>query len=130
MHADRDDAGEPVALRYTFGFHGDRLWLAGHQLVHTIAPLSAPLLDLSAHSGFWCELRDAAGQPLHRQRLRDPRHPTDEVPGQLRHVPHAEPTGTFTVLTPVLATAATLALVQRRSADPAPRDVLAVPVPA
>jgi len=117
------------AVRYTFGYRSEELWLVDRRPVETVAPLSAPLVDLATRSGFWCELRDAGGRPMHRQALRDPRHPTDEVPGRLRLVPRADATGAFTVLVPVLDGAATVALVQRRSADPAPRDVLTTPTP-
>lgn len=115
-----------AAVRYTFGYRGDELWLVDSQRVATVAPLSTPLADLSDRSGFWCELRDAYGRPVHRQVLRDPRHPTDEVPGRLHHVPRLEPAGVFTVLVPAEPAAATVALIQRRATDPAPVDVLAV----
>ena len=116
------------AVRYTFGYRGEELWLVGRGAVPTVAPLSAPLVDLKTRSGFWCELRDADGRPIHRQVLRDPRHPTDEVPvRELRHVPSKEPAGVFTVLVPAAPDATTVALIQRRTTDPEPIDVLTVP---
>jgi len=116
-----------AAVRYTFGYRGEELWLVGRATVPTVAPLSAPLVDLAGRSGFWCELRDGRGRPVHRQVLRDPRHPTDEVPaGGLRHVPNAEPAGVFTVLVPPAPDGGTVALIQRRATDAAPVDVLTV----
>lgn len=117
-----------AAVRYTFGFRGDELWLVGRHPVRTVAPLSAPLVDLADRSGFWCELRGPGGRATHRQVLRDPRHPTDEVPGQLRHAPNPRPEGVFTVLVPD-EPGGTLALVQRRATDARPVDVLTVPLP-
>jgi hypothetical protein len=114
-----------AAVRYTFGYRGDGLWLMDARAVDTVAPLSGPLVDLSTRSGFWCELRDGDGRPLHRQALRDPRHPTDEVPGRQRLVPSEQVAGVFTVLVPSTE-GATLVLVQRRSTDPAPVDVLTI----
>lgn len=110
-----------AAVRLTFGYRDDEVWLAGTQRVDTVAPLSAPLHDLGERSGFWCELRDAGGQAVYRQVLRDPRHPTDEVAGA-RHVPSTATSGVFTVLVP--DGAAEVVLLQRRSADPAPVLVL------
>jgi hypothetical protein len=115
-----------AAVRFTFGYRDDQIWLIDHRRVQTVAPLSAPLVDLADRSGFWCELRNPDGHPIHRQVLRDPRHPTDEVPGQLRHVSRPEPSGVFTVLLPEQP--GTVALIQRRATDPAPRDVLTVPL--
>jgi hypothetical protein len=110
-----------VAVRVVVGFAGDAVWVVGEQVVETVAPLSGTLGDLGGRSGFWCELRDGDGRVLHRQVLRDPRHPTDEVAGA-RHVPSAVTEGVFTVLVP--AGGAVVALVRRRSTDPAPWDVL------
>ena len=118
-----------VAVRFTFGYRGDDVWLADRQVIQTVAPLSAPLVDLAERSGFWCELRDGHGVPLHRQALRDPRHPSDEVPGRMRHVPRPEPGGVFTVVVPVVADATLLALIQRRTTDSGPRDVITVELP-
>ena len=121
-----------AAVRFTFGYRDDEVWLLDQRRVRTIAPLSAPLVDLAGRSGFWCELRDAGGRAVHRQVLRDPRHPTDEVPGQSRHVPRSpkpERAGVFTVLVPEPTEDCTVALIQRRATDPAPLDVLTVPLP-
>jgi len=118
----------PGAERYIFRYLGDEVWLVDRRLVHTVAPLSAPLVELAGRSGFWCELRDAEGRPVHRQVLRDPRHPAEEVPGRLRQVPRAAPAGVFTVLVPATGGAGELALIQRRATDEAPRDVFTVRV--
>ncbi len=112
-------ADDVTAVRLTVGYRDDELWLVGRQGVRTVAPLSAPLHDLRDRSGFWCELRDGDGRVLHRQVLRDPRHPTDEVAGA-RHTPAGRVTGVFTVLVPVIEGAATVVLVQRRSSDREP----------
>ena len=109
-------------MRLTVGYRGDELWLVGRQAVRTVAPLSAPLVDLRTRSGFWCELRDAEGRVLHRQVLRDPRHPTDEVAGA-RHTPAGHTDGVFTVLVPADTGATDVVLVQRRSTDRGPLDV-------
>jgi hypothetical protein len=119
-----------AAVRYTFGYRGDEVWLVGRHRVQTVAPVSAPLVDLAGRSGFWCELRDDAGRAMHRQVLRDPRHPTDEIHApQPAHVPRPEPAGVFTVLVPEPAAGeqTMLALIQRRATDAAPHDVLTVP---
>ena len=113
-----------AAVRFTFGYRGDEVWVLDARAVDTVAPLSGELGgSLAERSGFWCELRDAAGNAVHRQVLRDPRHPSDEVPGRQRHVPNELPAGAFTVVVPDDPDAAIVALVQRRSGDAHPIDV-------
>jgi hypothetical protein len=114
-----------AAVRFTFGYRGDEVWVLDVRRVETVAPLSGELgVALAGRSGFWCELRDAAGNTVYRQVLRDPRHGSDEVPGRQRHVPNELPAGAFTVVVPDDVDGRTLALVQRRSGDAEPVDVL------
>lgn len=116
-----------AAVRYVFGYRGEELWLVQRQWVDTMAPLSGALDSLAERAGFWCELRDAGGAPVYRQAMRDPRHPTDEVPGGQRHVTMPrQPAGVFTVVVPDLPEATTIAVLQRRSTDSGPVDVLVV----
>lgn len=114
------------AVRITFSYLGDQVSPLEWREVDTVAPLSAPLGSLAGRSGFWCEVRDAGGRPVHRQPLRDPRHPTDEVPGRQRHVPRPDTAGVFTVLVP--AGADTVVLLQRRTTDAEPIEVLRLPL--
>lgn len=112
-----------AAVRVMFGWRGDVVWVVGARRVETVAPLSGALQGLEGRSGFWCEVREVGGRVVHRQVLRDPRHPTDEVAGA-RHVPSAAGEGVFTVLVPELTDSTTLVLVQRRTHDPALVEVL------
>jgi hypothetical protein len=139
--AEDSDRGSPLrtggpvaAVRYLIAYGagaGDGLRLVRRGAVPAVAPLppDGPAPD-GAVTGFWCEVRDGAGTVLHRQRLRDPRHPTAEVPARPgsagRHVRRAA-AGTFTVVVPDLPDARSVCLVARGSGDDRPRDVLVVP---
>lgn len=110
-----------------FGHDGDGVRVEDVRVIDTVPPVGVPLHDLTGRSGFWCELRDSDGAVLHRQVLRDPRHPTGEIAAERRHVPRPVASGAFTVVTP--DGGATVALVQRRATDAGPVDVLTARVP-
>lgn len=102
-----------VTLRITFAYRGRGIRLAASRRVAMIAPPSVTEAPKSGQSGYWVELRDAAGDLLYHRALSNPIRADAEVysddPRQtLTRIPIAAPEGQFEVLVPDLPDAQTL----------------------
>jgi hypothetical protein len=114
-------------IRLTFEYHGNQIRLVGREDLTDIPPASSPLTGFANQSGFWVELRDAAGKLLYRQILHKPIRfeaellPDDPAaPRTPRQLPIANPSGRFSVVVPALADAATVVLVSSPLTHDAP----------
>jgi len=99
------------ALRLMFSFDGEHIHLEKHAILEMKAP--PPDWDLTYGrprsvrplTGFWIELRDAAGTPVYRRYLSDPLHQYPEAPngegGWTRSFVDRK-AGIFSVLVPVM----------------------------
>jgi hypothetical protein len=106
----------PGALRLIFEYQGSDIRLVSRQRVAMAVPPGDPIEGRDTESGFWVEVRDGAGNPLHRRVMHDPvRHDvevfSDDPAQSLARVPVPQPAGTFAVLIPDIAAADHVALV-------------------
>jgi hypothetical protein len=105
----------PPSVRLVIAYQGRELRLLMRQEVNVLAPPSDSLVPHPDQGGFWAELRDPAGRPLHRLLLADPFAEGVEVfsnePGRtIRRVPEGERRGSFSLLVPDLLEGDHLAL--------------------
>jgi hypothetical protein len=106
----------PGAVRLIFSYEGDDIRLISRQRVNVVTPPSEPLDSLEGRSGFWVEIRDEAGQPLHRELMHDPiRHDaevfSEDPERSVARIPLERPTGVFAVLIPEIEEAEHLVLI-------------------
>jgi hypothetical protein len=107
---------EPRAIRLIFSYEGNEVTLISRQRVSVVTPPSDPLGSLEGKSGFWVEVRDKAGQPLHRELMHDPiRHDaevfSEDPERSVARIPLERPSGVFAVLIPEIEEADHLALI-------------------
>lgn len=106
-------APPPAAtLRLTFAYRGRDVRLVASRRVAMIAPPSVAPAPAQGHSGYWCELRDAAGNLLFHRALSSPVRVdvevfSDDGGPSMRRVPVPAPQGQFEVLVPDLPMART-----------------------
>ena len=101
-----------ATLRITFAYRGRDIRLAASRRVAMIAPPSVTAAPTAGQSGYWIELRNAAGDLLYHRVLSNPIRADVEVyaddPRQtLTRIPIAAPEGQFEVLVPDLPDAQT-----------------------
>jgi hypothetical protein len=125
---------EQPALRLTFAYQGATIQLVGREELTKVPLPSDPLEGFAGQSGFWAELRDAAGTLLYRQVLHRPvafhaEFVSDDpaTAGFPQRVAIPSPAGQFVVLVPAPAAATTLVLVSSPLTHDAPATP-AVPV--
>jgi hypothetical protein len=105
------------AVRLIFQYEGEDLSLVSRQRVAMTVPPSEPLdVNLEERSGFWLEVRDKAGNALHRQLMHDPiRHDvevfSDDPEQSVARVPVEHPSGVFSVVLPAPEDADHVALI-------------------
>ncbi|TEB05460.1 hypothetical protein Psch_02501 [Pelotomaculum schinkii] len=104
------------ALRLTFAYRGEEIELVVAQRVAMFVPPADSLEEREPRSGFWLELRDAAGALVFRQDLHNPIAADYEVfpenpAGEIVRLPAAAPSGTFTLVIPEPERAENLVLV-------------------
>jgi hypothetical protein len=109
-------ADDPRAVRLTFSYRGDAIELLAVQRVNMFVPPSDPLEDRTPRSGFWLELRDAAGGLVFRLGMHDPIAGNYEVfpadpRGEIVRQPVQARAGAFSVVIPELSAARRLAFV-------------------
>jgi hypothetical protein len=93
----------PVAWCLTFAYDGSNVLLERKERMTMVAPGSHSTADFTGKTGYWVELRDAAGNVLYRVILHDPMPQYLEVHDQKgghTHVPVKERRGTFSVVVP------------------------------
>jgi hypothetical protein len=106
-----------AAIRLIFKYEGSDISLVSRQRVEMKVPPSEPLeASLEDRSGFWLEVRDAAGTTLHRQLMHDPiRHDaevfSDDPERSIARVPVEHPSGVFSVVLPAAEEADHVALI-------------------
>jgi hypothetical protein len=102
-------------LRVAIDYKGTVIRIAGSERVAMIAPPSVTTAPRKGQSGFWFELRDAAGRLLFHRALHNPIRTDVEVfssdPSRsIARVPVAEPEGRFELLVPDVPGAQSLVL--------------------
>jgi hypothetical protein len=103
------------SLRLTFTYEAASVQLTGAQRVAMTPPPSDPVQASGQASGFWVELRDAAGRPLYRRIHQNPirfemEHLTGEPDRPLAWGKVDEPRGAFVLVVPDLPAAQTVLL--------------------
>lgn len=106
----------PTALRLTFSYENDNIYLVSQQRLELIASPSDALVGFASGQGSWIEVRTERDRVLYRQALSEAPRGDFEVfspdPGQsITRVPVARQSGIFTVLVPDFAEAHYIALV-------------------
>ena len=109
------DAKPAYTLRVTFAYRGEKIELAGSRRVRMIAPPPVAAAPEKGQSGYWFEVRDAAGKLLFHRAVHNPVRVDVEVfandrKQSITRVPIAEPHGEFEVLVPDLPAAASFVL--------------------
>ncbi len=103
--------GKPAAWRLTFAYEGSDVHLERKEQFTMVVPGSDPTEGYQGQTGYWVELRDAAGKVLYRVILHDPMPQYSEVHQQAAGSTHRalkERRGTFNVLVPALPQATTV----------------------
>lgn len=115
--AARLPSGGPRAVRLIFSYEGDEIKLISRERVKVRTPPSEALEgSFEGRSGFWVEVRDEAGQPVHRELLHDPIRRDAEVFSEdpersVARIPVERPSGVFAVLVPEIDEADEVALI-------------------
>ncbi len=104
-----------VTLRVTFAYRGRDISLLASRRVAMIAPRPVTAAPLPGQSGYWFELRGAAGELLYHRALSNPIRSdieafSDDSRQTMTRIPIAAPEGQFEVLVPDLPGAQTLLL--------------------
>lgn len=105
----------PQALRLTFAWQGAEVRLVGSERVAMIAPGTLTTPPEPGQTGYWFEVRDAAGSVIYRRALHKPIR-TDveafspDTRPSIARVPVAPSEGRFTLLIPDAADGQTFAL--------------------
>jgi peptidoglycan hydrolase-like protein with peptidoglycan-binding domain len=133
--ADADNAREPqTLLRLVFSYKSEdfgndpfaQLVLA--EALDQFPPMVEDVQPLGEHSGYWVELRDAAGNTLYREFLSDLiAFRAETLDDDLAAPEAADPSGTFELVVPVMPRAVLLVLFGPPLATPAhegPSDVI------
>ena len=118
----------PQALRLTFTYEGTQIRIAGSERIAMIVPAAIATPPQRGQSGYWFEIRDAAGRIVYHRPLHQPVAVDAEVfspdPRQsIARVPSARREGQFTILIPDSADARTFELYG--PADPAHPELAA-----
>lgn len=105
----------PTALRLTFSYENDNIYLVSQQRLELIASPSDALVGFAGGQGSWIEVRTERDRMLYRQVLSEALRGDFEVlspdPGQsITRVRVARQSGIFTVLVPDFAEADYIAL--------------------
>jgi hypothetical protein len=104
----RQDRGRNVrTLRLTFTYEGSDVRLVSQQSIEMVPPPSDPIHAAEGQTGFWYELKDAAGRTLYRRVTQNPIKFATEVRSDDPRRPLAwesvsEPKGSFVLLMPDL----------------------------
>lgn len=104
------------AVRLIFSYEGSDVTVISRQRIDVVLPPSEPLdVSTAERSGFWIEVRDTTGAPLHRQLMHDPiRHDaevfSDDPSQTIARVPVEHPSGVFSVVVPAAEEADHVAL--------------------
>ena len=101
-----------VTLRVTFAYRGRDIVLVASRRVAMIAPPSVTAAPMPGQSGYWVELRSAAGDLLYHRALSNPIRTdieafSDDPRQTLTRIPVAAPEGQFEVQVPDLPDAQT-----------------------
>jgi hypothetical protein len=114
--ADADNAREPeTLLRLVFSYKSvdfgndpfAQFVLA--EVLDQLPPLAEDVLPLGAHSGYWVEVRDAAGNTMYRELLPDlVAFRAETLDAGFGAPEAADPVGTFDIIIPILPRAALL----------------------
>ena len=91
------------AWRVTFSHQGGTVRVIGRQRVDTMPPPDDSAAIADAAVGYWVEVRDTEGRPIHRQVIADPMNDQLEVfdPSQPMHrIDAPQPASVFQVLVP------------------------------
>ena len=96
--------GKPAAWRLTFAYEGSDVHFEGKEQFTMVVPGSAPTEESEGQTGYWVDLRDAAGKVIYRVILHDPMPQYYEVhqADGPTHTPVKERRGSFMVLVPAL----------------------------
>jgi hypothetical protein len=95
----------PAAWRLTFAYQGGEVHLERKEKLTMVAPGSDPTEGYQGQTGYWVELRDAAGNVLYRVILHNPMPQYVEVHekgGVHTHAAVRQRRGTFSVIVPAL----------------------------
>jgi hypothetical protein len=105
------------AVRFAFSYVGAEIRLEARQLLDVQTPSSDPILDPERdkpQSGFWIELHDGNGRAIYRRILHNPMmYSADfliEDGGEVPHIRHSKPRGTFFIVVPNIPAAETLVI--------------------
>ena len=95
----------PQALRVTFGYQGSQVRVLGSERVAMLVPAPAGDPPAAGQTGYWLEVRDAAGRVMYHQPLQDPLQTSVEVfapdPRQpITRMPNPVREGRFTAIVP------------------------------
>lgn len=105
------------AVRLILRYEGAEISVVSRQRVAMVVPPSEPIeASLEGRSGFWLEVRDEAGNALHRQLMHDPiRHDvevfSEDPERSVARVPVEHPSGVFSVVVPAPEDADHVALI-------------------
>ena len=77
----------PQALRVTFGYQGSQVRVLGSERVAMLVPAPAGDPPAAGQTGYWLEVRDAAGRVMYHQPLQDPLQTSVEVFAPEQHLP-------------------------------------------
>ena len=100
----------PQALRVTFGYQGSQVRVLGSERVAMLVPAPAGGPPAAGQTGYWLEMRDAAGRVIYHQPLQDPLQTSVEVFAPEQHLPitrmpNPVRQGSFTAVVPDAADA-------------------------
>jgi hypothetical protein len=77
----------PQALRVTFGYQGSQVRVLGSERVAMLVPAPAGDAPAAGQTGYWLEVRDAAGRVMYHRPLQDPLQTSVEVFAPEQHLP-------------------------------------------
>lgn len=112
------------ALRITLAYDGHEVRAVDVRELDMLAPPSDAIYDHEPASGFWCELRDDAGNLRYRRVMHDPmgfsvEAPSGEPGRPFSRVAQEKPRGQFSIVVPRIDGCHVLLLCSSPPGDPA-----------